>query len=168
VPDAFVGTVEKNLVKMGFHHSTSAISGGLVACTGNAGCKWASTNTKAHAVALARHLEKKLNIDQPINIHLTGCPNSCAQHYMGDIGLLGAKVNMGGGTVEGYHVVLGGGFGETQGVAREVFKGVSFSELPTLLERVLKTWLARREGRETFVAFTRRHSVKELQEMFSD
>jgi len=168
VPDAFVGTVEKNLVKMGFHHSASAISGGLVACTGNAGCKWASTNTKAHAVALARHLEKKLNIDQPINIHLTGCPNSCAQHYMGDIGLLGAKVNMGGGTVEGYHVVLGGGFGETQGVAREVFKGVSFSELPTLLERVLKTWLARREGREAFVAFTRRHSVKELQEMFSD
>ena len=93
VPDHFVETVKKNLVKMGFHHhSATAISGGLIACTGNTGCKWAATNTKGQAVLLARHLQKKLQLDQPINIHLTGCPNSCAQHYIGDIGLLGAKV----------------------------------------------------------------------------
>jgi ferredoxin-nitrite reductase len=164
VPDAFVDTVKKNLVKMGFHHEATSISGGLVACTGNTGCKWASTNTKGQAVELARYLEKKVRLDQPINIHLTGCPNSCAQHYMGDIGLLGAKVT---GGEEGYHVVLGGGFGDAQAVGREVFKGIAFGELPALLERVLTTYLEKRERGESFVTFTRRHSVKELQEMFT-
>lgn len=168
VPDAFVETVKKNLTKMGFHYAATSISGGLIACTGNTGCQWSSTNTKAQAVHLARHLEKKLQLDQPINIHLTGCPNSCAQHYMGDIGLLGAKVKQGGDTVEGYHVVLGGGFGEQQAVAREVFRGVPFNELPTLLEHVLKIYLAKRNRGESFVEFTRRHSVKELQEFFSE
>jgi ferredoxin-nitrite reductase len=168
VPDHFVETVKKNLVKMGFHHSATTISGGLIACTGNTGCQWAATNTKGQAVLLARHLEKKLQLDQPINIHLTGCPNSCAQHYMGDIGLLGAKVNQGGESVEGYHVVLGGGFGEKQAVAKEIFRGIAFSELPTLLEHVLKVYLAKRNRGERFVDFTRRHSVKELQELFSE
>jgi ferredoxin-nitrite reductase len=168
VPDAFVETVKKNLVRMGFHYETTAISGGLVACTGNTGCKWSSTNTKGQAVKLARYLESKLRLDQPINIHLTGWPNSCAQHYMGDIGLLGAKVKQAGDTVEGYHVILGGGFGEQQAVGREVFKGVPFNELPALLERVLKTYLEKRNRGESFIEFARRHSVKELQEMFSD
>ena len=168
IPDAFVETVKKNLVRMGFHYETTTISGGLVACTGNTGCKWSSTNTKDQAVKLARHLEKRVPLDQPINIHLTGCPNSCAQHYMGDIGLLGAKVNQGGDTVEGYHVILGGGFGEKQGVGREILRGVAFNELPALLERVLKTYLRKRSRGETFLEFTRRHSVKELQELFSD
>jgi len=161
-----VETVKKNLVKMGFHYETTTISGGLVACTGNAGCKWAATNTKAQAVELARHLEKKLTLDQPLNIHLTGCPNSCAQHYMGDIGLLGAKIGKDG--AEGYHVFFGGGFGEQQAVAREVFHGITFGELPTLIERVLKTYLDRREHGESFSGFTRRHEVKQLQEMFSE
>ena len=168
IPDGYVETVKKNLVKMGFHYETTTISGGLVACTGNTGCQWASTNTKGQAVLLARHLEKKVRLDQPINIHLTGCPNSCAQHYMGDIGLLGAKVKQGSDTVEGYHVVMGGGFGDKQAVAREIFKGVPFNELTGLLERVLKTYLSKRKSGESFVEFTRRHSVKELQEIFSE
>jgi ferredoxin-nitrite reductase len=163
IPDAYVETVKKNLVKMGFHYETTTISGGLVACTGNTGCQWASTNTKGQAVLLARHLEKKVRLDQPINIHLTGCPNSCAQHYMGDIGLLGAKVKQGSDTVEGYHVAMGGGFGNKQAVVREIF-----NELTGLLEHVLKTYLSKRKSGESFVEFTRRHSVKELQEIFSE
>ena len=58
---------------------------------GNSYCKFAQANTKGHALALADYLEKKVTLDQPINIHLTGCPHSCAQHYMGDIGLLATK-----------------------------------------------------------------------------
>src|ERR1700722_10559436 len=83
VPDHFVETVKKSLVKMGLHHSATAISGGLIACTGNAGCQWASTNTKSHAVLLARHLEKKLELDQPINIHLSISSISWPRLYLG-------------------------------------------------------------------------------------
>lgn len=167
VPDAFVETVKRQLVRAGLHHEATSVAGGLVACTGNRGCKWAATDTKGQAVALARHLETRVQLDRPINIHLTGCPNSCAQHYVGDIGLQGVKVNAGGGSVEGYHVVFGGGTGAEAGIGRQVFTGIAFGEIPALLERVLKVYLARRQPGETFVAFTRRHEVGELQEMFS-
>jgi ferredoxin-nitrite reductase len=168
VPDGFVETVKRNLVRIGLHYSASTIAGGLVACTGNTGCKWASTNTKGQAVELARHLEKRVRLDQPINIHLTGCPNSCAQHYIGDIGLLGVKTTLSGESVEAYHVTLGGGFGCEQAIGKDVFKGIPFSELPKLLERVLTTYLARRKSGESFAEFIRRHEVKQLQEMFSE
>ncbi|HMO64014.1 MAG TPA: NirA family protein, partial [Verrucomicrobiota bacterium] len=168
VPDGFVETVKRQLVRAGLHHEATSVSGGLVACTGNRGCKWAATDTKGQAVALARHLEKRVQLDRPINIHLTGCPNSCAQHYVGDIGLQGVKVNAGGESVEGYHVVFGGGTGAEAGIGRQVFTGLAFGEIPGLLERVLKTYLARRQPGETFAAFTRRHEVKRLQEMLSE
>lgn len=166
VPDAFVETVKRQLVRMGLHHEATNILGGLVACTGNQGCKWSSTDTKGQAVALGEYLNKRLSLDHPLNIHFTGCPNSCAQHYVGDIGLQGVKV--GQASSEGYHVVFGGGTGADAAIGKQVFTGIPFSDLPLLLERVLKTYLARRQPGETFAAFTRRHEVKQLQEMFSE
>jgi ferredoxin-nitrite reductase len=168
VPDGFVETVKRSLVRVGFHHEATAIAGGLVACTGNTGCKWASTDTKRQAVELARYLEQRVRLDQPINIHLTGCPHSCAQHYIGDIGLLGVKTTLGGAQVEAYNVTLGGGFGHEAAVGKEVFKGIPFSSLPALLERTLTVYLARRQAGESFAEFTRRHEVKALQEMISE
>ena len=167
VSDNFVETVKRQVERMGFHHEATNIVGGLVACTGNTGCKFAATDTKGHAVALAGYLNKRAQLDQPINIHLTGCPHSCAQHYIGDIGLQGVKVNSGGSSVEGYNIVFGGGYGADAGIGKEVFKGISFDEIPKLLEHVLKIYLARRRSGESFAAFSRRHEVKELQEMFS-
>ena len=166
VPDAFVETVKRQLVRTGFHYEATNILGGLVACTGNKGCKWSSTDTKGQAVALGEHLNKRFRFDHPLNIHLTGCPNSCAQHYVGDIGLQGVKVGPSGS--EGYHIVFGGGSGADAAIGRQVFTGIPFSDIPALLERVLKTYQARRQTGETFSTFTRRHEVKQLQEMFSD
>ncbi len=169
ISDGYVETMKRNLVRAGFHYESTSISGGLVACTGNTGCKWSSTNTKGQALELARHLEKKIKLDNPINIHLTGCPNSCAQHYIGDIGLQGAKVSHHGEQVEGYHIVLGGHCVGGRVIGRKVFHGIPFSQVPPLLETVLKTFMDRRKDRnETFVEFTGRHSVKELQELFSE
>ncbi|MBL9137654.1 MAG: NirA family protein [Verrucomicrobiales bacterium] len=167
IPDGFLETVKRQVVRAGLHHSATAITGGLVACTGNKGCKWAATDTKGHAVALGRTLDKAVSLDQPINIHLTGCPNSCAQHYVGDIGLQGVKVSAGGDSVEGYHVVLGGGTGPFPQVGRQIFTGIPFEQIQPLLERALQVYLARRQPGESFAAFTRRHDVAQLQEMFS-
>jgi ferredoxin-nitrite reductase len=165
VSDSFVETVKRQLVRIGFHHETTNVAGGLVACTGNKGCKFSATDTKSHALSLAEHLSRRVPLDQPINIHLTGCPNSCAQHYIGDIGLQGVKV---GGGEEGYNIVFGGGFGSDAVIGREIFKGISFGEVPSLLERALKVYLERRQSNESFAHFTRRHDVKQLQEMFSN
>lgn len=167
IPDAYVETAKKALKRAGLDWQQSHLRSGLMACTGNAYCKFAATNTKAHALELAEYLEKKLKLDQPLNIHLTGCPNSCAQHYMGDLGLLGTKVKVSGETLEGYHVFVGGGFGEHQAVGRQVFSGVSVAQLKPLLEKMLGTYLARRTPGETFQQFTQRHDLNALQTLFS-
>ena len=77
-------------------------------------------------------------------------------------------MKVGADSVEGYNVVLGGGMDHEQGLAREIFWNVPFSGLPSLLERVLKIYQERRNAGETFVEFTRRHEVKELQDMVSE
>jgi ferredoxin-nitrite reductase len=159
--------VKRGLARIGLHHEATNIAGGLVACTGNTGCKYAATDTKEHAIALAEYLNKRIGLDHAINIHFTGCPHSCAQHYIGDIGLQGVKVAIGAASVEGYNIVFGGGSGAQSGIGREIFRGISFDELPRLLERVLKTYLDVRHPSESFLDFARRHEVKELQEMFS-
>ena len=109
VPDVKLETLKQALVQMGLHWKQSNLRSGIIACTGNAYCKFAASNTKGHALELATYLETQFELDQPINIHLTGCPNSCAQHYMGDIGLLGTKVKVSGESIDGYHVFVGGG-----------------------------------------------------------
>jgi ferredoxin-nitrite reductase len=168
VPDAYVETVRKAVRKMGFDTEQSNLRSGFIACTGNAYCKFAQVSTKAHALALMDYLDKRFKLDRPINIHLTGCPNSCAQHYMGDIGLLGTKTKVGGESVEGYHVFVGGGFGKHQAVGRQVFTGVVFEDLKLTLEKMLSAYLRHRDGRETFQAFTARHDLNQLQAFFSN
>jgi ferredoxin-nitrite reductase len=168
VPDAYVETVKKALRKIGFDTSQSMLRGGLIACTGNSYCKFAQADTKGHAVALADHLERKIELDQPINIHLTGCPHSCAQHYMGDIGLLGTKTKIAGESVEGYHVFVGGGFGANQSVGRQVFTGVAFEDLKLTLEKMLRGFQRHRNEGETFQSFTKRHDLNTLQAIFSN
>ena len=168
IPDQFVETVKKAVVKMGLHWQQSNLRSGLVACTGNSYCKFAASNTKGHALELADYIEKRVSLDQPINIHLTGCPNSCAQHYMGDIGLLGTKVKVAGESLEGYHVFVGGGFGPQQAAGRQVFNGISSHELKPLLVNILQGYLRHRSAGESFLSFTRRHDLNSLQVMFSN
>ncbi len=164
VTDAFLDTLSRSVKRIGFFTEASFATGGIVACTGSRGCKYAASDTKAHALALMKHLEGRVSIGAPVNLHFTGCPHSCAQHYCGDIGFVGAKLADGS---EGYHVVLGGGMDHEQGIGREIFKGVRASEVNALVERVLVTFEAKKNRGETFVEWTRRHSVKELQEFLS-
>ncbi len=168
IPDAFVESVKRQVVRAGLHHEATHLLGGLVACTGSRGCKYAGTDTKGHALDLGDQLNRRLTLDHPVNIHLTGCPNSCAQHYIGDIGLQGVKTQVAGESVEAYHVVLGGGVGHDQSVARQVFTAIPWSQVPALLERSLQVYLRLRQPGESFAAFTRRHEVGRLQELFSE
>ena len=164
VPDAFVPVLKQALHKAGFATKQSNAASGVVACTGNSYCKYAQSNTKGHALEIVRHLEKKLELDQPVNIHITGCPNSCAQHYIGDIGCLGVKVQ----GEDGYHVFVGGGFGRNQAVGRQLLAGVSAKELAATLEKILRVYLKHRVGRESFLQFSTRHDLNTLQTLFSN
>ncbi len=165
VPDAFVETFKRSAARWGFFHEATAAAGGVIACTGNRGCKYSSADTKGHAVALMKHLGGAKRVEMPVNIHFTGCPHSCAQHYCGDIGFVATKLADGG---EGYHVVLGGGMDHEQGIGREIFRGVRAEEVNGLVDRFLATYSSEKHAGESFVEWVRRHSVKELQEKFSE
>ncbi|MEO3475480.1 NirA family protein [Roseomonas sp. CAU 1739] len=144
------------IADLGLTHEASAIRGGLVACTGNAGCKFAASNTKRHAAELADFLEQRLTLDQPLNIHLTGCHHSCAQHYIADIGLLGAKVERGEDLIEGYDLHVGGGAGPEQRIGRLIRSKVAHDELGPVVLGLLQAWLGQRAPGETFHLFCAR------------
>jgi ferredoxin-nitrite reductase len=163
VPEAEIAAAEAGVKALGLDLRAGPIRSGLVACTGNTGCKFALTNTKGQALQLAEELEASVALDQSLNVHLTGCPNSCAQHYVADIGLLGTKVEAGEDMVEGYDVFVGGGAGAEQRLGRPVVRAIPFPDLAPKLTRVLHTYLAHRHGsEETFRAFSERHSVEAL------
>jgi len=152
---------------LGLATSASAIRSSMVACTGNAGCKFALADTKRHGLELADYLDARLTLDQPINIHLTGCPNSCAQHHVGDIGLLATKVAISDeAEVEGYHIFLGGGSGAEAKLGREIYRSIPADEMPQCIEAILRGFLAHRASGESFHAFANRHSVAELVGLF--
>ena len=160
VRDENVTLASAAIEKLGLSVKASQIRAGLVACTGNTGCKFAASNTKAHAAAIGDWCETRVNVDTPLNIHLTGCHHSCAQHYISDIGLLAAKVSAGGSddTVEGYHVFAGGGFGPQAEIGQEVYRDVRAEDAPKTVEKLLKAYLAHRTSpEEPFLAFARRH-----------
>jgi len=168
VPTDKVEEAVSAIETLGLSVSASAIRAGLVACTGNVGCRFAASDTKRHAEEIARWCEARVALDGPVNIHLTGCHHSCAQHYIGDIGLIACKVatSEDGDTVEGYHLHVGGGFGPQAGLAREIVRDVKAEAVPAMVERLLQGYLAgRATPDETFLDFARRHDVAALQAM---
>ena len=141
-----VGAATARIEALGLAIGANAVRSGLVACTGNTGCKFAASDTKRHAEDIARWCDTRVALDTPVNIHLTGCHHSCAQHYVSEIGLLACKVqaNEDADPVEGYHIYIGGGFGPNAALGRELYRDVVAEEVPRTVGRILKAYLAHR------------------------
>jgi ferredoxin-nitrite reductase len=172
IPEAKIESVKKEIEALGLHWDATNSRGGLIACTGAAGCKYAMAHTKQHAALVADYLDTHVKLDQPINLHLTGCPNSCAQHYMGDIGMIGTKVVVGEGEsekeVEGYHIFVGGGYGVDQSIGREMYRSVTAENLPMTIGKMLRGYMAQRRGAdESFNQFVRRSETSDLVNLFN-
>ena len=153
---------------LGISTGSSQIRAGLIACTGRAGCKFGLADTKRNAARIADWCEPRVAIDTPINIHLTGCHHSCAQHYISDIGMIGARIPVGetDDTVDGFHIFTGGGFGPEAEVGQEVFHDVTAEEAPVYVERLLKAYVSNRSSPdETFLSFARRHDGDTLRKL---
>ncbi len=164
-----VEAVKAAIEDLGLHWDASSVRAGLIACTGNAGCKFAGADTKRNAMEIAGYLEGRVALDRPVNIHVTGCPNSCAQHYIGDIGLEGTQVEVEEEMVEGYHLCVGGGWGGEQGAGRRLLDSIPAAKVPPIIERLLGHYLAHRAGPdESFAAFARRHDVEALRAVVED
>ena len=159
LPESALEAVRERVEAAGMATRASAFAAGAVACTGKMGCKLALAYTKENGAELVRYLERRFTLDQPINIHLTGCPNSCAQHYIGDVGLMGTTLADGR---EGYTVVLGGGSDGDKGLARPLCGPVPATQINALVGQLVACYLERRRANESFLAFIRALSDDEL------
>lgn len=171
VRDGDVVDVEAAVAALGLATEATPVRAGLVSCTGNKGCKFAAADTKGTGEAIVAHVEGRVKLDTPLNIHLTGCHHSCAQHYIGDIGLIACKIDRGDDAdpVEGFHLFVGGGSGGDPRIGRELFRDIPSTDCPPTVERLLKTYLARRTGpTETFFDFAGRHEVDALKLMVAE
>ncbi len=154
-----IESVQRSIEELGLGWRTSSFRAGLVACTGSAGCKFAAADTKKHSMILAEYLEERFELDQPINIHFTGCHHSCAQHAIGDLGLIATKVEVGEEMLEGYHIVVGGRTGIDFAIGKKLFESVAFSDVPAAIESILDHYIKNRNSQESFADFVQRYDL---------
>jgi sulfite reductase (ferredoxin) len=163
VPREKIAAVALGLETAGLHVAASAFWRGAVACTGSEFCKLAITETKAFTRWLVEELEERLPaFDQQLKLNVTGCPNSCGQHRIADIGLEGKKLKINGRIQDAYYFCLGGAVGEHAGFGRPVGYRCAASEVPDAIERLLTSYLEERHPGENLRHFFARHSESAL------
>jgi sulfite reductase (ferredoxin) len=163
VPKANLDAVLEGLASLGLTVEATNFWRGTVACTGTEFCKLAITETKGFARWLVEEMETRVpGFDQQINLHVTGCPNSCGQHWIADVGLEGKKIKQDGKLADAWSFALGGALGRHAGVARLVNYRCLSSEVPEALERLLHSYLATRVGEENLRSWFASRSNDEL------
>ncbi len=159
VPQRNGDTLAKELDAAGLRAGASPFWRGAVACTGTEFCKLAITETKSFTRWLVGELEERLpEFSQDLKLHVTGCPNSCGQHWIADIGIEGKKMKVDGQMVDAYYFCVGGGVGRNQSIARLTGYRCPASEVPVAIERLLRRYLADRFEGESLREFIARHS----------
>jgi sulfite reductase (ferredoxin) len=160
--------VAQELTSAGLPVRGSAFARGTVACTGSEFCKLALTETKGFARWLAEELDERLpGFEQQLKLHITGCPNSCGQHWIADIGLEGKKIKQDGRMVDAYYFCVGGSVGEFASIARPVGYRCAATEVPDAIERLLTDFSERRENGENLRQFFQRHTNDELRNILA-
>ncbi len=163
ISEARVNQVVNELNLAGLPVAVSAFARGTVACTGSEFCKLALTETKGFARWLSRELEERLpGFEEQIKLHITGCPNSCGQHWIADIGIEGKKIKAGGKMVDAYYFCVGGSVGQIASIARPVGYRCAATDVPDAIERLLATFTGGRYESESLREFLARHSNEEL------
>ena len=136
---------------------------GAIACTGTEFCKLAIAETKSFAKWLVEEMEGRLpGFDQQIKLHVTGCTNSCGQHWIADIGLEGKKLKVDGVLQDAFYFCVGGAVGKYAGAARPLGYRATAQDTPAAVERLLRGYLAARSPNEDLRAYFARTSDADL------
>ncbi len=156
IPESNVEKVLSNLADCGLTINAHPIRRSVVTCTGNEFCKLALTETKARSREIVEYLEPRVLLDEPLRIHITGCPNACAQYQIGHIGMMGCKTKVDGQIVDAYDIYVGGRLGQGASFNHPVLRKVPAADCKHRLEQLLVGYKRQRKGGETFVDFCAR------------
>jgi len=163
VPRQNTSALAEELDAAGLRVAASPFWRGAIACSGSEFCKLAITETKSFSRWLVQELEERLpEFDQDLKLHVTGCPNSCGQHWIADIGIEGKKLKIDGRMVDAYYFCLGGAVGQNQAIARPIGYRCTAADVPDAVERLLRAYLSNRRAGENLRQFFARHDNDEL------
>ncbi|MBV8886996.1 MAG: ferredoxin--nitrite reductase [Chroococcidiopsidaceae cyanobacterium CP_BM_RX_35] len=152
VPDSHLDAFLAEPLLERFSIDPNILTRGLVSCTGAQFCNFALIETKNRALAMIKALEAELSLNQPVRIHWTGCPNSCGQPQVADIGLMGTKARKDGKPVEGVDIYMGGKVGKNAHLGSCVTKGIPCEDLQPVLRDLLIEHFGAKPKREVLVA----------------
>ncbi len=168
IPNARANELARELEAIDLRVEGSNFWRGAIACTGAEFCKLAITETKGFTRWLVEELEQRVpEFDQQLKLNVTGCPNSCGQHWIADIGIEGKKIKHDGKMVDAYYFCLGGAVGLHQRTARPVGYRCAATEVPEAMERLLRQYLAGRDDGENLRSYFARHSDAELRDQLA-
>lgn len=160
--------VAGKLTAAGLPVQASPFARGTISCTGSEFCKLALTETKSFARWLTHELEERFPaFEEQLKLHITGCPNSCGQHWIADIGIEGKKIKQDGRMVDAYYFCVGGSVGQFVSIARPVGYRCSAASVPDAIERLLEGFQAHREENENLRQFLNRHTNDELRALLA-
>lgn len=167
VPESKLRMLKRELEQAGFDHQPTWSRKGIIACTGIQFCKLAVAETKNQAVELNRQLEQAVDLDDPVRISVTGCPNSCGQHHICDVGLEGSTTTVDGMKRQAFQIFLGGGVGVHETFGRRIGVRIPAEILPQALVQLFEQYKEQRNDGETFQEFCLRHTNEELVELLT-
>jgi ferredoxin-nitrite reductase len=137
IADAKLATLLTEPALQKFSPNPGQLSRAVVSCTGAKFCNFALIETKQHAVSVIDAVEAKVDLPKSVRIHWTGCPNSCGQPQVADIGLMGAKAKKDGKMVEAVDIFMGGMVGKDAKLGEKVMKGIPIEDLDEILVNLL-------------------------------
>ncbi|HLO86467.1 MAG TPA: ferredoxin--nitrite reductase [Nostocaceae cyanobacterium] len=152
IADEFLSTFLSEPLLERFAIDPGLLTRSLVSCTGAQFCNFALIETKNRALGMIKALETELMFTHPVRIHWTGCPNSCGQPQVADIGLMGTKVRKNGKTLEGVDIYMGGKVGKDAHLGTCVQKSIPCEDLQPILRDLLIQHFGAKPKQEVFVS----------------
>jgi sulfite reductase beta subunit-like hemoprotein len=168
IPEANLTSVLEGLERVGLSINAHPIRRSVVTCTGIEFCKLAITETKARSRQIVEHLERRVGLEEPLRLHITGCPNACAQYQIAHIGMMGSKTKVNGEVVDAYDFLIGGQMGRGATFNHPVLRKVPATECAGRLERLLLAFKAKRKAGEPFNDWCRRVGDAEIATLLSE
>ena len=172
VRDESVYDVWRRLSELGLGDAGADQINDVVSCPGTDSCKLGITSSMGLNHAVRERIES-MDITDPltrgIHIKMSGCPNGCSQHHIGNIGFYGASIKVGEHTIPAYVAHIGGNY-----EGGEIIYGTRLKvrlpakRVPDAVERWIRKYEAEREDGEVFNAWAIRIGTKELEDAVRD
>ncbi len=164
IPTEKIGDLTTELIDAGLSPHAPLWRTNLISCTGTQFCNLALVETKDRAQKILQFLEENCDIDSPIFISVTGCPNACAQYQIADIGLMGVQCTFRGvRETDAYNVLLGGALGVDPQFAEVALRKIPAEFIQHSIRNLVEAYKANRlDSDETFRQFISRQPSTQL------